>query len=247
MLDRTGAEVVKALRAAVEYAYRDRRTAGAIRNQQQWDKYEQDRLREIIMPVVERAEAGAIELKGLPSPSWERMFYSTAFNSDEGLLSTWSNILAGEMESPGSVPRRLMRMLEVVTKQEADVFVSLCRFVVTLAETPRLLVFGDSEYKDVFTPPTYLERAMLAAAGLLRSSHEHIEVGQKLLRAQYYGSEAERLSYAEMGDWHFTIEGVALYKASRHLVSPDERFRSWLLDEWPRFGPGRVKEPSPGA
>ncbi len=168
---------------------------------------------------------------------------STVPNSEEGLSSLWSRILMGELESPGSVPKKLMRILETLTREEAETFMSICRFTASVVETPRLMVFTEPEFMEVFTPPNHLARTDLEAAGLIRhTQNEFTAVHGKLIVAHYYGSEAARVSQVELGDWHFTKEGSALYRVARSSIMPDEQFRSWFLNEWPLIGPGRVKD-----
>ena len=245
MVDRTGAEIVKAIRDTIAYAFRERHAEGEIRIQKRWDEYRRERLEGILQPVLESAESGEFQPKARPSPDWEHMFCSTAPNSDEGISDLWSRILAGELENPGSVPKKLMRTLETLTREEAETFISICRFTALVPEMPRLMVFTEPEFREVFTPPNHLARTELEATGLIRhTQNEFIAVQGKLIVAHYYGSEASRISQSEMGDWHFTKEGVALYRVAQSSITPDEQFRSWLLDEWPLIGPGGVKEPT---
>ena len=242
-MDRTGAEIVKAMRDSIAYAFRERSAEGEIRIQKRWDEYRSERLEEIVQPLLESAEAGEFQPEARPSRDWEHMFYSTVPNSEEGLSSLWSRILMGELESPGSVPKKLMRILETLTREEAETFMSICRFTASVVETPRLMVFTEPEFMEVFTPPNHLARTDLEAAGLIRhTQNEFTAVHGKLIVAHYYGSEAARVSQVELGDWHFTKEGSALYRVARSSIMPDEQFRSWFLNEWPLIGPGRVKD-----
>lgn len=64
-------------------------------------------------------------------PSWAEAFRLHAEGAvDEEAQRAWAAILAGEMERPGSISKRAMRILGDMSKKEAEVFQGFCRFSV---------------------------------------------------------------------------------------------------------------------
>lgn len=55
-----------------------------------------------------------------------RLIDSGRFVSDEELQLLWGNVLAGEYEKPGSMPKSIVRILSELSKSEAEAFSTLC-------------------------------------------------------------------------------------------------------------------------
>lgn len=55
-----------------------------------------------------------------------RLMDSGKFVSDENLQMLWGNILAGELDEPGSTPKNVVRILSELDKVYAQIFANLC-------------------------------------------------------------------------------------------------------------------------
>lgn len=55
-----------------------------------------------------------------------RLIDSGKYVSDEDLQLLWGNVLAGELETPGSIPKNVVRILSELSKEYAIVFSNLC-------------------------------------------------------------------------------------------------------------------------
>lgn len=63
--------------------------------------------------------------------SWIDLFFDEARTvSDEELKELWAHLLTGEMEEPGSIPRRVFHVLKYMDKADAEAFAALCGFCV---------------------------------------------------------------------------------------------------------------------
>ena len=61
--------------------------------------------------------------------------------SDDDMQTLWSRILAGEANSPGSYSKRTVNFVSEISKEEADLFTSLCGFFVDFGSIKDVLVF----------------------------------------------------------------------------------------------------------
>lgn len=68
-------------------------------------------------------------LDALPGSSGDliaRLIDAGKFVSDEDLQLLWGNVLAGELEKPGSTPKNTVRILSELSKEHATIFSNLC-------------------------------------------------------------------------------------------------------------------------
>lgn len=65
-------------------------------------------------------------------------------SSDDETQTTWARLLAGEFDNPGSYSRKTVNILSDMSKDDADAFSTLCRFVVS--GYPMVLRFDDEVY-----------------------------------------------------------------------------------------------------
>lgn len=78
----------------------------------------------------------ADSLKNADSELISRLIDAGKFVSDEELQLLWGNVLAGELEHPGTTPKNVVRILSEISKEYATVFASLCSLRVDiLADT----------------------------------------------------------------------------------------------------------------
>lgn len=57
-----------------------------------------------------------------------RFFDSAKHISDEDIQLIWGHILANELSSPGSVPKRLIDILSYIEPKQAEIFTLLCKY-----------------------------------------------------------------------------------------------------------------------
>lgn len=75
-------------------------------------------------------------LKNADSELISRLIDSSKFVSDEELQLLWGNVLAGELEHPGTTPKNVVRILSELSKEYAAAFSALCSLrVEILADT----------------------------------------------------------------------------------------------------------------
>ncbi len=86
--------------------------------------------------LIEKGKTLEAEVDSLDE-DWFAYFNDIVKNvSDEEMQIIWAKILAGECENHGSVGKRLMSILQVISKDEAEVFSYMCShsFIVKLNE-----------------------------------------------------------------------------------------------------------------
>ena len=106
------------------------------------------------------------------NPEFRRRWISEASNvSDETLQDLWARLLAGELESPGSVSNDTMSIARDLTKERAEEFQTLCSAALCDSDgRPRVVVGCDNPGTNALLPfglPYYV---------LLRLAHHRLIV-----------------------------------------------------------------------
>ena len=78
--------------------------------------------------------------------------------SDDEMQDLWSRVLAGEANNPGHYSKRTINSLSSLDKTEAELFTKLCGFVWMIEEDPVPLIFGKSDYSDIFEKVIVFDR-----------------------------------------------------------------------------------------
>ncbi len=83
---------------------------------------------------------------------WLSYFFDNAKNiSDENIQIVWGNILANEINTPGSVPKNLIHILSVISNEEAKNFNILCRYHVIINGKYDLLYPEDENLRKILS------------------------------------------------------------------------------------------------
>ena len=86
-----------------------------------------------------------------PDHDWTARFFDCVKDvSDEDMQNLWSQILAGEVESPGRTSLRTLEVLRNMTKRDAKMFNGICDFV--LGDN---FLFYEETYVQQFRPLNY--------------------------------------------------------------------------------------------
>jgi hypothetical protein len=113
--------------------------------------------------------------------------------SDEELQDLWSQILAGEVNRPGSFSARTINTISVLSKKEALAFKSICTFSwIDEENLPTLLVYADMINGRYSYPFSWIDLYSLIECGLiiLSSSREYFSrsVGGREINFSYHGN-----------------------------------------------------------
>ena len=106
------------------------------------------------------------------NPEFRRRWIMEASNvSDETLQNLWARLLAGELESPGSVSNDAMSIARDLNKQRAEEFQTYCSAVLCQVDGTPIIVVGCGNPGD-----NTLEHYGLSYAVLMRLAHHRLIV-----------------------------------------------------------------------
>ncbi len=141
-----------------------------------------DRFERNIRSVIEKAlpYLGKVHsLQGRPNQTWIDTFSINAQTvSDTELQTLWSQILAGELERPGAFSLKTLKVVQDLSRQQAEFFAKFCRLVVIVGRNPpdsgsllslRLDQWGTDQYLHM-AGITYDNLVELADYGLVNLS-----------------------------------------------------------------------------
>ena len=121
-----------------------------------------------IVSVVQdaAAEVGGKEVPDRePDPDWTARFFDCVKDvSSEDMRKIWTRILAGEVESPGRTALRTLDILRNMTREEAEIFKSVCDFVIDD------FIFYPREDRTTHPVMQQVDVMRLQDAGLLHTS-----------------------------------------------------------------------------
>ncbi len=202
-----------------------------------------------VFAVFEAAEskvADIDEASALPAPVVENVIEGAKGAYDDEARELWASVLAGEMESPGSVSKKTMAILGEMTKMEASAFSRMCdcsiEARVSDGET-RLVSFVWSEDIDDLSL-TRDESESLDALGLTRMHTGGMYVYGNL-PFQHDGtlefSMAGRRYFVRKGEGSLHIRYPDFTRHGRELaricgIGCDPRFQKDLFDWFDHWG-----------
>ena len=182
-------------------------------------------------------DTNAILSDGGLDEEWCSMFFDKAKHiCNEEMQILWGRILAGELTKPGSIPRRLLYIMSVIEKDQAETFSALCKYTIIIDNTPYSLcnIISDREFWK--SKNIHLGNITdLTTTGLISFSnrgYEH-DIGipvDKVCLKTFNGDLLEislgnePFSTLPIGDIDFTSSGIALYNSidfSNYYVDPD--------------------------
>ncbi len=179
----------------------------------------------------------------MPDEDWTVRFFRECEDiGDEEMQILWGKILAGEVASPGSYSKRTLGIIKDLTRQEAECFRALCRYVwifgapvgptpIILGIAPKFLRKTDISQRDLVS---------LHNIGLiLFNPVTTLALKEQLKLRAAYGDktfEFERDEKADFDQGHvdFTESGRELFILSGAVV--DENYREETLKLWSSKG-----------
>lgn len=209
------------------------------------------------------AELGNKSFFAEPDSGFVNNFVSSAENvSDEEILALFGKILAGEMERPGSVSKRTMRILSDMEKAHAEAFLKLCGFATYIytrksekgrAKQPVIALFIDENYRSYnCNEITVDELSELESLGLIDKGMMSGLIVQAKTTAAFYSSDGlvavsndtDQAMEAEFKGAAFLPSGIELANicgvgdspALRHILLEElekQGFRTSLMNDWP--------------
>ncbi len=202
--------------------------------------YEEERKQQNMDAVT----AGAIEfLNAEAQPEkveddWITEFFERARKvSDEEMQTLWSKILAGESNAPGSFSKSTLSIVSLLDKEDANAFVSICRFSIMLGQlTPVIFDLQADIYEK--NNVSFIQTSHLEDIGLI--SFENLTGYQKQgLPNQFrmaYGPIVLQVKLPEgkndiaFGHVIFTKIGAQLAPLTNAHVVPE--FIPYVIEEW---------------
>ena len=165
--------------------------------------------------------------------------------SDDTMQDIWARILAGEANTPGSYSKRTVSLLSDITKEEAELFTSLCGFV-WMIDNAKPLVFDTQEdiYKSRDLSLMHLKHLegagliQMYATGLVRINIDKsftLRYYDRLLRLTFPNEEGNTLN---VGDVDFTTSGREL--SAICAASPVEGFWEIVTERWKEYQPQEI-------
>lgn len=96
-------------------------------------------------------------LKNADSELINRLIDSSKFVSDEELQLLWGNVLAGELEHPGTTPKNVVRILSELSKEYATIFATLCSLRVRIIADTGKSIHDFGQEMMAFITSSYLQ------------------------------------------------------------------------------------------
>lgn len=170
-----------------------------------------------------------------------RLFEDCKNIGDPEMQTLWGHILAGEIVRPGSFHPKTLGIVKDLTKNDASLFVQLCRFGFMIDGDLRVLVLD-------IDSPIYAERGLtfdtlhhLDDLGLIRFSTEFFNADQlpqtvmlSYGKAQFVVSMPEGRKYMLLGAVLLTAAGEQLAPLTNAEPIPD--FPDYAIAQWKRSG-----------
>lgn len=218
-----------------------------------------------VFAVFEAAESKvdeSDEAGGLSAPVVESVVDGAKGAYDDEARELWASVLAGEMERPGSVSKRTMRILSDMEKAHAEAFLKLCGFATYIytrksekgrAKQPVIALFIDENYRSYnCNEITVDELSELESLGLIDKGMMSGLIVQAKTTAAFYSSDGlvavsndtDQAMEAEFKGAAFLPSGIELANicgvgdspALRHILLEElekQGFRTSLMNDWP--------------
>lgn len=161
--------------------------------------------------------------------------------SDEEMQGFWSNILAGEANTPGTYSKRTVNFLSDLDKKDAEFFQVLCRFGWVVGSfTPLIFDVENKIYNDVglnFSTLTHLD-----SIGLIRFDFLSGFLRAKLPKSFFvtYCEQPLLLTMQNDDENHLNIGKVLLTKVGQELatvcqVPGVDGFDNYVKEQWAQY------------
>ncbi len=160
--------------------------------------------------------------------------------SDDNMQNLWSQVLAGEANSPGAFSRRTVNLLADLDKADAELFTSLCSFAWMIQDKAIPLIF-ESE-NEIYTRHgiNSYNLGHLETLGFIRlyasSAQIYWQELPKKVTVSYYGTPQELTLPKDHKTW-LDIGHVLLTRAGQQLFpvcgsKPVQGYFDYVYDRW---------------
>ena len=147
-----------------------------------------------------------------PDPDWTARFFDCIQDvSSADMQRLWARLLSGEVRRPGNTSLRTMDTLRNMTKTEAEMFGSLCSFVL---EAGLCIVFNEKKHVDQHPELSHVNLVLVQDYGLLEFGQSRYQVTNETSRFIYNGY---MLIASGMGDKKITFNIATLTTAGAEL------------------------------
>lgn len=158
--------------------------------------------------------------------------------SNDEMQSLWSRVLSGEANQPGAYSKRTVNFLSSMDKRDAEIFTSLCRFVVN-SQDPIPLVYDleDEIYESVglnFQKISHLDNiGLISYEGLTGFKMENMP---QQIAVEYFDTPLI-LRFSGSGPNEFDIGKVNMSSIGKELASvcdpdPVDGFTEYVTGKW---------------
>ncbi|MEM9880261.1 MAG: DUF2806 domain-containing protein [Pseudomonadota bacterium] len=161
---------------------------------------------------------------------WVADFFAKARHiSDEEFSTLWSKILAGEANRPGSFSKRTLNIIYGLTKEDAELFRELCRYVIMIGiPCPFIFHLDEERYSLNFENLGHLQDLGLvnfnSVAGFVRQGFPDdflFNYGSVSMRAVKKPDSTANKNDILMGHVMFTKSGLELFGLADALMVPE--------------------------
>ena len=179
--------------------------------------------------------------------NWLALLFDKArLVSDENFQLIWGKILAEECNSPGSIPKTLLHILEHMDKNDAEAFSNVCSVSVYIENdsskefTP---IITSQNFKDYYNEIglNYDSLVNLQAIGLIEMKMDPFTAGYSMnsltspIIIHYHGKNFEfpkEITEFQVGNVIFTKSGSALCKAIDYKEEREGFFEQYCAPMW---------------
>lgn len=163
--------------------------------------------------------------------------------SDKDLQSLWAKILAGQANGTSSFRKSLLHTVSLLEKEDADLFITLCRFACQIGDHHHPIIFGSDP--DIYTEAGLNPEALvhLGTMGLVNYfpdggawSLDHVSSVFSL----YYGGRSYTVKMPE-GRKEFPVGILRLTEVGKQLAPlsnapPIDGFPDYIISKWKSRG-----------
>ena len=179
------------------------------------------------------------------SNDWYINFYDKArLISDERMQTLWSEILAGEANTPGKFSRRTVNFVQSMDKSEADLFTKLCGFNIFFGDGFIPLVFENTNDLYQRNGVNFGKLTLLDSIGLINFAGltGFVLRGQKGKLSFSYYDKNYAMEVGGRSDGEIGIGKVILTRIGEELATlggsePVSGFEEYMMKNWQQYSP----------
>jgi len=164
-------------------------------------------------------------------------FEKCRLTSDKDMQSLWARLLAGEANHPGAFSKRSIFNLASLTRNDAELFSNLCRFVWTSGGCYPLIFDSSDELPNRYNL-NFASLNHLDSIGLINFNYTSgfiLKNQPKEITVSYFGKLINIILKKEKSDFHigkvmFTQVGQEIFRISG--TDGNEEIENYALENW---------------